>query len=193
MTKTKNAEPCEKGEGLRMMQLTQWTLKNRTVAWVMTILLIAGGVKAYLGLGRLEYPAFTIKTALVITAYPGATAEEVEKEVTHPIETAVQQLSQIKKVKSISRTGLSIIFVDIQESFMGPDLPQIWDELRRKVGDIQPSLPEGVLPSQVNDDFGDEYGIFFALTGEGYSFKELKDYADNLKRELLLERDVARV
>ncbi|MDY0163397.1 efflux RND transporter permease subunit [Desulfobotulus sp.] len=176
-----------------MMQLTQWTLKNRTVAWVMTILLIAGGVKAYLGLGRLEYPAFTIKTALVITAYPGATAEEVEKEVTHPIETAVQQLSQIKQVKSISRTGLSIIFVDIQESFMGPDLPQIWDELRRKVGDIQPSLPEGVLPSQVNDDFGDEYGIFFALTGEGYSFKELKDYADILKRELLLVRDVARV
>lgn len=175
------------------MKLTEQTIQKRTVAYVMTVLLIAGGIFSYGKLGRLEFPNFTIKTAVVMTAYPGATPEEVEQEVTDPIETAVQQLSQIKEVRSISRAGLSIIYVDLKDAFMNKDIPQIWDELRRKVSDIQGALPPGTYPSVVNDDFGDEYGVFFAIYGEGYTYQELKDYADILRREVLLVKDVASV
>ncbi len=175
------------------MGLTAWTLKNRTVAYLLLVLTALGGVAAYRSLGQLEFPAFTIKTAVVLTPYPGATAEEVEQQVTDPIETAVQQLSQVKEVRSLSRAGLSIVYVDIKDRYLNRDMPQIWDELRRKVSDVRARLPAGALPPQVNDDWGDEYGVFFALTGDGYSYAELKAYADDLRRELLLVPDVASV
>ena len=175
------------------MRITEYAISKKTVSFVLTLLLIGGGLFSYQRLGRLEFPTFTIKTALVTTVYPGATPEEVEQEVTDIIETAVQQLGQIKEVRSISRAGLSIIYVDIREEFMSWDIPQIWDELRRKVADVQSDLPPGAYPSVVNDDFGDEYGVFFAVTGDGYTYDELKDYADILKRELLLVKDVASV
>lgn len=175
------------------MKITELSIKNKTLSFVLVALLICGGVFAYQNLGRLEFPDFTIKTAIITTAYPGATPMEVEQEVTDIIETAVQQISQIKEARSISRAGLSIIYVDIKDTFLSSDMPQIWDELRRKVTDVQPKIPPGCMPSLVNDDFGDVYGVFFAVYGDGYTYKELKDYADILKRELLLVTDVASV
>ena len=175
------------------MKITEYAIQNKTVSFVLAVLIVFGGIYSYEKLGRLEFPAFTIKTALIMTPYSGATAAEVEEEVTDRLETAVQQLSQIKEVRSISRAGLSIIYVDIKDSFMNKDMPQIWDELRRKISDAQIYLPQGAGPSIVNDDFGDEYGVLFALTGEDYTYAELKDYVDILKRELLLVKDVASV
>jgi len=175
------------------LRITEYAINRKILSYALTILLAGGGIFAYERLGRLEFPAFTIKTALVVTAYPGASPIQVEKEVTDPIETAVQQLGQIKEVRSISRSGLSIIYVDIKEKYKSREMQQIWDELRRKVSDVQAQLPPGAQASVVNDDFGDEYGVFFALTGDGYTYRDLKDYADELKRELLLAKDVASV
>ena len=156
-------------------------------------LIIIGGAFAYDKLGRLEDPEFTIKEAVIYTQYPGATAEQVELEVTEPLEIAVQELKQLKEVRSISRAGLSIIFTEIQDFYDKDTLPQIWDELRRKVGHAAAALPEGCHPPTVNDDFGDVYGVFFALTGEGYPPHDLKEIALDLRRELLLCQDVGRI
>lgn len=175
------------------MPLINWVLKNRTVAWVMVVFLIAGGLVAYEELGRLEDPEFTIKDALVVTAYPGATSQEVEEEVTDVLETAIQQLSQLDEIKSISKYGLSTITVKIKDKFDKATLPQVWDELRRKVVDAQSQLPPGAGASVVYDDFGDVFGTLLAIHGEGFSYAELYDYADFLKRELLLIPDVARI
>ncbi|WP_372846625.1 efflux RND transporter permease subunit, partial [Pontiella sp.] len=158
---------------------------------VMTIMLIAAGLISYQKLGRLENPDFTIKTALIVTTYPGATPAEVEEEVTDPIEEAIQSMSQLKEVYSTSMEGVSIVYVDIQDVYKSTQLPQIWDELRKKISDMQGLLPPGAGPSVVNDDFGDVYGVFFALTGEDYSYAELKEYAEELKTELLHCEDVA--
>ncbi len=175
------------------MKITEYALNKRTVAYFLVLILVGGGLWSFQKLGKLEFPNFTIKTALVATPYPGASAEQVEQEVTDRLEQAVQQLSQIKKVRSISRAGLSILYVDIQNHYDSDAIPQIWDELRRKVAGAQTSLPPGAGPSVVNDDFGDVYGVFFALTGAGYSYEELKKTTDFLRRELLLVPGVASV
>ena len=107
------------------MNLTRLSIDRRTVSYILTLLLVAGGILSYQNLGRLEFPKFTIKTALVMTRYPGATALEVEQEVTDPMEIAVQQLSQIDEVRSMSKPGLSVVYVDIKDKYMSPDIPQI--------------------------------------------------------------------
>ncbi|MFI4912129.1 MAG: efflux RND transporter permease subunit [Sedimentisphaeraceae bacterium JB056] len=170
-----------------------FALRKRTVMVVMTLMAIGGGIWAFGNLGQLEDPNFTIKTALVATSYPGASPSEVEEEVTDVIEEAIQQMGQVKEIYSTSQEGLSIVYVDMKDEFLAGELPQIWDELRRKVNDCQGLLPPGAGPSIVNDDFGDVYGVYFALTGEGHSYAELKDYADSIKKELLFCHDVAKI
>jgi len=175
------------------MKITEFCLENRTTTLVLTVVMIVAGLSAYDGMGRLEDPEFTIKDALIITQYPGASAQEVEEEVTDEIEIAVQQLSQLDEVSSVSYRGLSIVTASMKERFDKTSLPQVWDELRRKVGDAQGRLPPGAGPSVVNDDFGDVYGIFFAIYGNEYGFDELWEVAKLLRRELLLVPDVAKV
>ena len=175
------------------MNLAEYSLKNRLVIWFISALLAIGGIWAYFGLGKLEDPTFTIKTAAVVTQYPGASALEVENEVTEPLESAIQKLSQLDEVRSLSKPGTSIIYADIKQEFKKRDLPQIWDELRRKVNDAQPQLPPGAGPSAVNDSYGDIYGIYFALTGDGFACNELEDTAKDLRRELLTVENVSDV
>ena len=175
------------------MNFADFSLRKSTIMWFLTILIAISGIWAYGKLGKLEDPSFTIKTAAISTPYPGASPREVEEEVTSLIESAAQKLGQTDKVRSLSKEGLSLVYVDIKDTFTAKDLPQIWDELRRKITDVQSSLPPGSGPSVVNDDYGDVYGVYFALTGEGYSFRELEDHADFLRRELLLVPGVANV
>lgn len=175
------------------MNLAKIAIEKKTFFLMLTVCLIGIGILSYQKLGRLEDPEYTIKTAVVVTQYPGATPLEVEQEVTDPLEKAIQQLGQLDEVRSFSRDGLSFIYVDIKDNFDKNDLPQIWDELRRKVAAGQADLPPGAGPSMVNDDFGDVYGVFYAFYGDGYSYKELNDYVDMLKKELLLVQDVAKV
>jgi hypothetical protein len=175
------------------MKITQFCIENRVTTLVLTVFLVVGGIISYGGMGRLEDPEFTIKDALIITPYPGASAAEVEEEVSDVIEIAVQKLKQLLEVESRSTRGLSIVTATIKDQYNKETLPQVWDELRRKVNDAQRDLPPGAGPSIVNDDFGDVYGVFFALYGDGYSYAELYDVAKLLRRELLLVQDVAKV
>ncbi|MHC4437157.1 MAG: efflux RND transporter permease subunit [Planctomycetota bacterium] len=175
------------------MNIAQLSIEKKTITVVVTTLLLFGGIKSYMGLGRLEDPEFTIKSAKVITYYPGATAMEVAEEVTDPLEVSIQKMGQVRRVKSLSMPGFSSIEVEIKKHHMAPELPQIWDELRRKVGDVQDQLPPGTSTSLVWDDFGDVYGIFYAIYGDGYTEKEIYEYAKMLRRELLLVQDVADV
>ncbi len=175
------------------MNLAKVALENRTTTLVLTAVLFLGGINSYQNLSRLEDPEFTIKEALVVTPYPGASPVEVAEEVTEKIERAVQQLGQIKEVESRSERGLSTVTVRIKDNYGSTQLPQVWDELRRKVNDVQGELPPRAGPSVVNDDFGDVYGVYVALYGPGYTYAELREVAQMLRREYLLVQDVAKV
>ncbi len=161
--------------------------------WLLVLLCLIGGLWGLTSVGRLEDPAFTIKQALVITAYPGASAVEVEQEVTELLESHIQQLPQIKRITSKSKPGLSEITVEIKDTYDKKTMPQVWDELRRKVNDAQKRLPSGTRPSIVNDDFGDVYGIFYAVTAAEFSTQEILDISTFLRRELLTVTNVAKV
>lgn len=158
-----------------------------------TLLLLIGGSVSYFDLGQLEDPEFTLKKAMVITMYPGASPQQVEEEVTFPIENAIQQLPYVDYVTSISSNGKSQITVEMKSTYRKEQLRQIWDEMRRKINDLSPSLPSGVYPSTILDDFADVYGVMYSVTGDGYSYDELKDYVDFLKRELVLVKGVSKV
>ncbi|MEZ8965319.1 multidrug transporter AcrB [Vibrio breoganii] len=173
--------------------IAAYFIKNKVISWMISLIFIIGGAASFFELGRLEDPAFTIKDAMVVTSYPGATPQEVEEEVTYPIEKAIQQLSYVDEVNSISSRGLSQITVTMKNNYGPDDLPQIWDELRRKVTDLDGTLPPGVNTPAVIDDFGDVFGVLLAVTGEGYSYKELLDYVDYLRRELELVEGVSKV
>ncbi len=164
----------------------EFSVKNNRMVLVAMALAIIGGVAAYLNIGRLEDPEFTIKQALIITPCPGASADEVAQEVTNPIEIACQQLGQLDRVESESSRGRSVVTVTIKDRYDRARMPQVWDELRRKVADVQFQLPPAVRgQSMVVDDFGDVYGIFFAVTGNGFALPELRRYVEFLRRELL--------
>lgn len=176
------------------MNLGELSVRNDRVVMFVIIVAILGGLLAYKNMGRLEDPEFTIKEALIITPYPGASAEDVAKEVTNPIETAVQQLGQLDRVESESSRGRSVVRAFIKDRFHRDTIPQVWDELRRKVNDAQVRLPQSARGNTVViDDFGDVYGIFLAVTGEGYSDAELRRYVEFLRRELLLVPNVKKV
>jgi multidrug efflux pump subunit AcrB len=173
--------------------LPELAIRYRTVTIFALLILILAGIGAFLKLGQLEDPDFTIKVAVVSTLYPGATPIEVERDVTDRIETKLQELKQVDYLESFSRAGLSVVKVFIKPSYSSKDMPQVWDELRRKVGDIAPQLPKGSGPSAVGDDFGDVYGLLLAVTGDGFTYAELKNYVNELKKELSLVQGVAKV
>lgn len=175
------------------MNIAQFFIERRVITLALTVVMLGAGLMAYQGMSRLEDPEFTIKEALIITPYPGASAAEVEEEVSDRIEMAVQKMGQLKFVESKSDRGLSTVSVTIKDKYDKHALPQVWDELRRKVGDAQSELPPGTGTSLVVDDYGDVYGIFIAISGEGYSYAEIKDVVDLLRRELLLVKDVGKI
>lgn len=175
------------------MSLAKLSIEKNTISWMFALLLLIGGTFSYLGLGQLEDPEFTIKQAMVITQYPGASPQQVEEEVTYPLENAIQQLPYVDYVTSISSQGQSQITIEMKSTYRKKDLQQIWDELRRKVNDLSGSFPQGVNPPRVIDDFGDVYGVMFAVTGDDYSYEELHDYVDFLRRELVLVNGVGKV
>ncbi|MFM2594907.1 efflux RND transporter permease subunit VmeI [Vibrio harveyi] len=191
MSEQNNVAPQQDDENVT--GIAAYFIRNRVISWMVSLIFLIGGVAAFFGLGRLEDPAFTIKDAMVVTSYPGATPQQVEEEVTYPIEKAIQQLTYVDEVNSISSRGLSQITVTMKNNYGPDDLPQIWDELRRKVNDLKGTLPPGVNDPSVIDDFGDVYGILLAVTGDGYSYKELLDYVDYLRRELELVDGVSKV
>lgn len=176
------------------MNAGEFSVRNSRIVLFAMLIILIGGLVAYQRIGRLEDPEFTIKEALIITPYPGADPEAVAQEVTNPIESACQQLGQLKRVESESTRGRSVVIAVIQDQFNKQSIPQVWDELRRKINDVQSQLPPSVRGrSIVVDDFGDVYGIFLAITGEGFTQAELRRYAEFLRREMLQVADVKKV
>ncbi|WP_404384129.1 efflux RND transporter permease subunit [Caenispirillum salinarum] len=175
------------------MDIARASIEKPVNTWLIILICLIGGIWGLLTLGRLEDPEFTIKEAVITTPYPGASAVEVEQEVTDQLETAIQRLPQVKEVRSRSTPGMSQITVEMRSEYDSETLPQIWDELRRKVNDMQGDLPPGAKPSTVNDDFGDVFGLFYALTAPDYTQGDLRDFARTLRQELLQVPGVAKV
>ena len=175
------------------MNLTRFAIEHKTLTNFLVFLVVVGGIYSYFALGQLEDPDFTVKTAMVMTQYPGATAEEVELEVTDRIETAIQEMPELRYLTSWSRAGLSMIKVEIKQNITAEQLPQVWDLMRRKIGDAVPQMPPGVLKPNIMDDFSFVFGFVLAVTGDGYSYAELEDYVKLLKKELGLVPGVSRV
>lgn len=176
-----------------MKTFTKFFLRNKTLSWLLLTLIILGGIFSYYTMGKLEDAPFTIKQALITTTYPGASPVEVQQQVTDPLEEAIQSLGELYYLKTDNRAGLSKITVYVKKEIRADEMQQLWDKLRRKVNDVQGKLPAGAGPSIVNDDFGDVLGVFYGLSSETHSYRELEDYAKEIKNELLAIKDVAKV
>lgn len=176
-----------------MERIATFFLKNRAFSWLLLLLVVAGGIFAYVNMGKLEDAPFTIKQAVVTTSYPGASPMEVQQQVTDILEEAIQSLGELYYLKTDNRAGLSKITVYVKKEIRADEMQQLWDKLRRKVGDAQSKLPAGAGPSVVNDDFGDVLGVFYGLSSSTHSYRELEDEARRIKNEILTVKDVAKV
>lgn len=175
------------------MTIARASIDKPILTWILILISLFGGIWGFTTLGRLEDPAFTIKQAVVITQYPGASAEQVATEVSEPLETAIQRMGEVSKITSTNRPGVSRIDVEVVDTISGEDLPPIWTKLRQELQGVTASLPEGASNPFVDDGFGDVYGIFFAVTAEGFTDAERHDLSKFLRRELLTVDGVADV
>ncbi len=175
------------------MNLAKLAIENRAVTYFATFLILVGGIFSFFELGQLEDPEFTVKTAAIVTTYPGASPQQVESEVTDRIELAIQELPEIDYLESFSRAGMSLIKVNIKAEYWSDRLPQVWNKLRAKIRDVESQLPPGVERPEISDDFGEVFGFQIALTAEGFEYSELEVYAKIVKKELSLVEGVARV
>lgn len=173
------------------MNPAAWCIKNNRTATMLFILLALAGLQTFRTMPRLENPDFTIRTAVVATYFPGAAPQKVEELITDKLEKKIQEMAEVKTLASQSLSGLSLIEVEVQARYY--NLQPIWEKLRNKLDDIRPSLPEGVYGPYVNDEFGDVFPVVLALTGDGYSYRELKDAADDIRDALLRVPQVAKV
>ncbi|MEG1762442.1 MAG: efflux RND transporter permease subunit, partial [Bacteroidales bacterium] len=175
------------------MKVVKYFLKNKSVTILLLLFIFIGGIFAYVKMGKLEDAPFTIKQALVLTSYPGASPSEVQAQVTDVLEEAIQSLGEVYFLKTENRAGISKITVYLKKEIRADEMQQIWDKLRRKVNDAQSKLPKGAGPSVVNDDFGDVLGVFYGLTGDTYTYRELEAQAKVIKNDLLKIKDVSKV
>ncbi len=173
------------------MNITHFAIEKNRISLVLLAVLIFAGVSAYRGMPQAEDPGFIIRTALVLTYFPGASPARVEQLVTDKLEKAIQEMPEIDAIYSQSKSGVSIVTVDIQERFK--EMRPIWDSLRRKVERVAGDLPEGVIGPTVNDEFGDVFGTMVTLVGDGYTYAGLEDIAEEVRDELLLIDEVAKV
>ncbi|MFI3282770.1 MAG: efflux RND transporter permease subunit [Rikenellaceae bacterium] len=169
-----------------MKKIPELAIKNKSLTWFMLILCIVGGVISFVELGKKEDSTFVIKSASVICRYPGATPFEVEQIITEPIEREIQSMRNIYKITSDSQYGLSKIMVELDPATPPGEIVQLWDELRRKVLNVSPQLPSGASDIIVSDDFGDVYGLYYAISADdGYSFSELREWAQRIKTTII--------
>ena len=175
------------------LSISRASIERPVAVWLTIIFCLLGGYWGLNTVGRLEDPSFTLKTALIFVPYPGATALEVEEEVADVVENALQQMKQLDRVESKSMPGMAQITVEIEMTYGPDEIPQVWDEMRRRISDVEGDLPAGARPPIINDDFGDVYGMFYAVTTEGLSPSEQRDLATTLRLGLVTVDGVAKV
>lgn len=176
------------------MNVAKYSLDNPKVIYFFLAILMIGGVMAFGSLGKKEDSPFVIKSAVLITRYPGASPQEVEQLITEPVEREIQSMRRVHKIKSESYYGMSKISIELSPATPPDEMPQMWDELRRKVLNIRPQLPQGASDISVSDDFGDVFGIYFGLTAaEGFAYRDLRDWGQRIKTELVTVDGVQKV
>src|SRR5437868_6319540 len=178
---------------LRRFNLSEWALAHQSLVLYLMLVLALVGVGSYLRLGQAEDPDFTFKLMVVRTGWPGASAEEVERQVTDKIERKLQETPRLDFLRSYSKPGESVVFVFVKDSSRPDEIKDTWYQVRKKIGDIRNTLPQGIQGPFFNDEFGDTFGNIYALTGEGYSYAQLKETADRIRNQLLRVKSVAKV
>jgi multidrug efflux pump subunit AcrB len=173
--------------------LSEWALKNRSITIYLMIIAVLAGVGSYFKLGRAEDPTFIIKTMVVSAAWPGATVEETLKQVTERLERKLQETPHLDFLRSFTRAGVTTIFVNLKGSTTAKQVPDVWYHVRKSIGDIRHTLPAGVVGPGFNDDFGDTFGIIYGFTADGFSHRELRDYVEKVRSDLLHVADVSKI
>src|SRR6185312_1623959 len=178
---------------MKSFNLSRWALEHKSFVVYLMLVVALAGIFEYRRLGRDEDPPFTIKTMVVKTLWPGATTLETVQQVTDRIEKKLEELPGLDYLKSYSKPGESVVFVTLKDSVRASDVPDLWYQARKKVGDIKQTLPLGVQGPFFNDEFGDTYSLIFALTSDGFGQRELRDYAERVRAGLLGVPDVSKI
>lgn len=173
--------------------LSRWALEHQPLTRFLLVALLLGGIFAYSKLGQDEDPPFTFRAMVVQAFWPGATAEQMSRQVTDKIEKALQEVPYAWKIRSYSKPGETLVTFQLADTSPAKETQQLWYTVRKKVGDIAPTLPQGVRGPYFNDDFGDVYGSIYALSADGFTYRQLNDYADAIRQQLLRVRNVAKV
>ena len=178
---------------MSQFNLSAWALRNKTLVLFIMIVLAVIGIFSYQRLGQSEDPPFTFKVMVVRTQWSGATAAEMEQQVTDRIEKKLQETPNIDLLRSYSKPGESMVFVQLKDSTPPEDVQGIWYQVRKKVGDIRQTLPAGISGPYFNDEFGETLGNLYALTGDGYSYAQLRKYAEKVRLDLLRRLNARRI
>ena len=178
---------------MNSFNLSEWSIRNRSVVIYLMIIIIVAGALTFLRLGRAEDPVFTIRTMVVQAQWPGATLEEMLLQVTERLERRLQEVPNLDVLRSYTNAGRTVIFVDLLGSTRGRMVDDTWDDVRKKIGDIRQTLPQGIVGPFFNDEFGDTYGTIYGFTEDGFTFRELRDYVENIRSELLSIPDVSKI
>ncbi len=173
--------------------LSRWALEHQPLTRFLLVALLLGGIFAYSKLGQDEDPPFTFRAMVVQAFWPGATAEQMSRQVTDKIEKALQEVPYAWKIRSYSKPGETLVTFQLRDTSPAKETQQLWYTVRKKVGDIAPTLPQGVRGPYFNDDFGDVYGSIYALSADGFTYRQLNDYADSIRQQLLRVPNVAKV
>jgi multidrug efflux pump subunit AcrB len=173
--------------------LSEWAIRWPSLIVFLMVVAVSAGALSFLRLGRAEDPAFTFRTMIVQAAWPGATLEDTLEQVTERIERAVQETPFLDTVRSFTRPGVTTIFVDLKGSTRPDEVADLWYQVRKRVGDIRHTLPAGVVGPGFNDDFGDTYGIIYGITAAGFTHRELRDFAEDIRSRLLSVPDVSKI
>ena len=175
------------------LNLSDWALKHRSFIIFLMIAATLGGILSFFSLGRAEDPPFTFRTMIVQAAWPGATMDETLKQVTERIERKLQETKGLDFLRSYTKPGLATIFVNLKGSTKAADVPDIWYQVRKNIGDIRGTLPAGVIGPGFNDDFGDTFGLIYGFTADGFTHRELRDYVEDIRSRLLQVPDVSKI
>jgi multidrug efflux pump len=177
---------------MKGFNLSEWAINHRSFVWFFMILFVVAGVLSYRELGREEDPSFSIKTMIVRTFWPGATIDDTMLQITDRIEKKLQETPSLYYLKSETKPGVSTIYVNVLDNTPKDAIPDIWYQVRKKVADIKGTLPQGVLGPTFNDEFGDVFGIIYAFTADGFTHRELRDYVERIRTQVLTIKNAAK-
>src|SRR5262245_7644121 len=178
---------------MKPLNLSEWALNHRSLIAYFMIVAVAAGVLAYFRVGRNEDPTFIIKTMVVKAVWPGATVEDTLNQITERLERTLQETPNLDYLRSFTTAGSTTIFVNLKGNTSGREVPDIWYHVRKSIGDIKHTLPTGTLGPFFNDEFGDTFGIIYGFTADGFTQRELRDYVEDIRSQLLNVTDVSKI